>query len=183
MVHFERDLFQKVQWHDGSRLSLGDVMLGWILTFDRAMEGSAIFDESAVPSFESFQQTFRGARWEALAREGARVQRPLWASTSTKDPALPDVNYVEALIAPDTVNTLPPETFAAYRDHGRPQVRMTEQTIAEAKQRLSALAGLGFNLHDVTQALESEGVQKFSASFTALLAGVGQKAMALSGAH
>ena len=62
VVHFERDLFQKVQWHDGSRLSLGDVMLGWILTFDRAMEGSAIFDESAVPSFESFQQTFRGFR-------------------------------------------------------------------------------------------------------------------------
>ncbi len=138
---------------------------------------------NALVAYEAFQQTFRGARWEALAREGARVQRPLWASTSTKDPALPDVYYVEALIAPDTVNTLPPETFAAYRDHGRPQVRITEQTIAEAKERLSALAGLGFNLQDVTQALESEGVQKFSASFTALLAGVGQKAMALSGAH
>ena len=137
---------------------------------------------NALLAYQVFQQTFTGPRWEALAREGARVQRPLWASTSTKDPAYPDVYYVEALIAPDTVNTLPPETFAAYRDHGRPEVRITDQTIAEAKGRVDTLARLGFSLRDVTRALENEGVQKFSASFTTLLAGVGQKAMALSGA-
>lgn len=137
---------------------------------------------NALVAYETFQQTFRGPRWDALVREGARVQRPLWASTSTKDPAFPDIYYVEALIAPDTVNTLPPETLKAYGDHGRPKVRITEQTVAEAKQRLATLAAAGFNLEEVTRTLETEGVQKFSASFTALIKGVGQKAMALSGA-
>jgi transaldolase len=137
---------------------------------------------NALVAYEAFQQTYRGPRWDALAREGARVQRPLWASTSTKDPALPDIYYVEALIAPDTVNTLPPETFKAYRDHGRPQVRITEQTVAEAKQRLATLANAGFNLDEATRELETEGVEKFSDSFTTLLDGVKQKAMALSGA-
>jgi transaldolase len=137
---------------------------------------------NALVAYEAFQQTFRGPRWDALVRDGARVQRPLWASTSTKDPALPDIYYVEALIARDTVNTLPPETFEAYRNHGRPQVRITEQTVSEAKQRLATLAGAGFNLDDVTQALETEGVEKFSESFTKLLSGVRTKAMALSGA-
>jgi transaldolase len=137
---------------------------------------------NALVAYEAFQQTYRGPRWDALAREGARVQRPLWASTSTKDPALPDTYYVEALIAPDTVNTLPPETFKAYRDHGRPEVRISEQAVSEAKQRLATLAAAGCNLEDVTRALETEGVEKFSASFSTLLNGVGQKAMALSGA-
>jgi transaldolase len=137
---------------------------------------------NALVAYEAFQQTFRGPRWDALAREGVRVQRPLWASTSTKNPALPDVYYVEALVAPDTVNTLPPETLKAYGDHGQPKVRITEQAVSEAKQRLATLAGAGFNLEDVTTLLETEGVQKFSASFSALLNGVRQKAMALSGA-
>jgi transaldolase len=135
---------------------------------------------NALVAYETFQQTYRGPRWDALAREGARVQRPLWASTSTKDPAFPDVYYVEALIAPDTVNTLPPETFKAYGDHGQPKVRITEQTVAEAKERLATLAAAGVNLEDLTRELETEGVQKFSASFSALLKGVGQKALALS---
>lgn len=137
---------------------------------------------NALVAYEAFQQTFRGPRWDALARDGARVQRPLWASTSTKDPALPDIYYVEALIAPNTVNTLPPDTFKAYAHHGRPEVRITEQTVSEAKERLATLAGAGFNLEDVTQALETEGVEKFSTSFAELLTGVRKKAMALSGA-
>ena len=141
---------------------------------------STIAIANALVAYQAFQQTFAGPRWDALAREGARVQRPLWASTSTKNPALPDTYYVEALIAPDTVNTLPPETVQAYEDHGRPQVRITERTIAEAKHRLGVLAAVGFNLDDVTQALELEGVQKFAASFTTLLNGVRQKAMALA---
>jgi len=137
---------------------------------------------NALVAYEAFLNTFRGPRWDALAREGARVQRPLWASTSTKDPKYPDVYYVEALIAKDTVNTLPPETFAAYRDHGRPEGRITPQTIAQAKDRLQALARSGIKLDEVTHALEIDGVQKFSASYAALLNGVGQKALALSGA-
>jgi transaldolase len=137
---------------------------------------------NAIVAYEAFQGTFRGPRWDALAGEGAAVQRPLWASTSTKDPTFPDVYYVEALIAPDTVNTLPPETFKAYADHGQPQVRITEHAVAEAKGRLATLAGAGIDLEDVTRTLETEGVQKFSASFAALLNGVRQKAMALSGA-
>ena len=137
---------------------------------------------NALVAYEAFQETFRGPRWDSLARDGARVQRPLWASTSTKDPALPDTYYVEALIAPNTVNTLPPETFKAYRQHGRPEVRINEQTVSEAKQRLATLAEAGFNLEEVTRALETEGVEKFAASFTGLLSGVRKKAMALSGA-
>jgi transaldolase len=88
---------------------------------------------------------------------------------------------VEALVAPDTVNTLPLETFKAYGHHGRPQVRITQDTVSEAKQRLATLAEAGVNLEDVARVLETEGVQKFSASFTALVNGVQQKAMALSG--
>ena len=136
---------------------------------------------NALVAYDAFQETFRGPRWDALAREGARVQRPLWASTSTKDPAFPDTHYVEPLVAPDTVNTLPPDTFAAYRDHGRPAVRFAEG-MPKAKERLETLARLGIKLEEVTQALETEGVQKFTASYATLLHGVGQKAMALSGA-
>ena len=137
---------------------------------------------NALIAYEAFQHTFRGPRWDPLAREGARVQRPLWASTSTKDPVYPDTYYVEALIAPDTVNTLPPDTFAAYRDHGRPEVRITPETITQARERLEALARLGIKLDEVTEWLETDGVKKFSASYAALLNGVEQKALALSGA-
>jgi transaldolase len=147
----------------------------------RALRGTIAIANARV-AYEAFRHTFRGPRWDALAGVGARVQRPLWASTSTKDPAFPDTYYVEPLIAPDTVNTLPPETLKAYRDHGQPEVRITEQSVAVAKQRLAALAGAGVSLEDATRALETEGVQKFSASFTALVNGVAQKAMALSGA-
>ena len=143
---------------------------------------STIAIANALVAYQAFQQTFTGPRWDALAREGARVQRPLWASTSTKNPALPDTYYVEALIAPDTVNTLPPETVKAYEDHGQPQVRITERTIAEAKHRLTVLAGAGFNLDDVTQALELRGRTEIRRVVHGPLKGVRQKAMALSGA-
>lgn len=131
-------------------------------------------------AYAAFERTFAGARWEALAARGARVQRPLWASTSTKDPRLPDVHYVEALVAPRTVNTLPPETFAAYRDHGNPAVRIAE-AVATAPARLAALAAAGIDLDVVTRELEAEGVEKFAASFRSLLAGIDAKAGALAG--
>ena len=134
---------------------------------------------NACLAYAAFERVFRGARWAALAGRGARVQRPLWASTSTKDPALPDVYYVEALIAPDTVNTLPPETFAAYRDHGVPTVRIAEGT-ATAAERIGALAAAGIDLATVTQELEAEGVDKLAASFRSLLSGIDAKAGALA---
>lgn len=134
---------------------------------------------NACLAYAAFEEVFRGPRWEALAAKGARVQRPLWASTSTKDPALPDVYYVEALIAPQTVNTLPPETFAAYRDHGAPAVRIADGT-ATAPARLAALASAGIDMGRVTDELEEEGVEKFAASFRSLLSGIDAKVGALT---
>ncbi len=134
---------------------------------------------NACLAYAAFERVFQGPRWEALSRRGGQVQRPLWASTSTKDPALPDVYYVEALIAPQTVNTLPPETFAAYRDHGAPAVRIAEGT-ATASARLAELAAAGIDLGQMTDALEAEGVDKFAASFRSLLSGIDAKAGALA---
>ena len=106
------------------------------------------------------------------------VQRPLWASTSTKDPALPDVYYVEALIGDRTVNTLPPATFAAYRDHGAPALRI-QAGILEAGRTLRLIEDLGIHLDDITRTLEAEGVKSFAASFDSLLKVIEQKAAAL----
>jgi transaldolase len=119
-------------------------------------------------------------RWRALAAKGGRVQRPLWASTSTKDPRLPDVYYVEALIAEHTVNTLPPATFAAYRDHGQPALRMA-QGVAAAPAQLAALAAEGVDLAAITAQLEREGVASFAASFASLLAVIERKGAVLVG--
>lgn len=144
----------------------------------RRLRGAAAI-ANAVVAYARFEQTVQGPRWEALARNGARAQRPLWASTSTKDPAYADVYYVEALVAPRTVNTLPPETLAAYRDHGAPQVRIRER-LGPSQAQLAALAPLGIDLRRVTRALEEEGVAKFAASYAACLSVVEAKAAALS---
>ena len=131
-------------------------------------------------AYSLFERTLEHLRWDRLARAGARPQRPLWASTSTKDPQLPDVYYVEALAAPQTVNTLPPETFDAYRDHGEPAVRIHE-SVAAAPAQLDALAG---SRHRPDGALpaswRTEGVAKFAASYAAVLAGIDAKAGALA---
>src|SRR4029453_12939319 len=115
---------------------------------------------NACAAYSAFQETFAGKRWKPLAEKGARVQRPLWASTSTKDPRLPDIYYVEALAASQTVNTLPPATFEAYRDQGAPPVRIDE-TVAAAPAQLDALKEAGIDLNAVTRELEEEGVAKF----------------------
>ncbi|HSE68217.1 MAG TPA: transaldolase family protein, partial [Gemmatimonadales bacterium] len=137
---------------------------------------------NACAAYSAFQETFAGKRWKALAEKGARVQRPLWASTSTKDPRLPDIYYVEALIAEQTVNTLPPATFAAYRDHGNPELRMAAGQRA-APAQLAALKKLGIDLDTITQTLEVEGVASFAASYASLLAGIEAKMGALAGAR
>jgi transaldolase len=109
-----------------------------------------------------------GDRFQALASHGARPQRVLWASTGTKDPSYSDTRYVEALIGPDTINTMPLETLAAYRDHGKPALRL-EQGVQQAVVLLDRLAELGIDLKAVTRQLEDEGVAKFIAPFDRLL--------------
>jgi transaldolase len=133
---------------------------------------------NACRAYGSFERAFSGPRWQALADRGARRQRPLWASTSTKDPAYPDVYYVEALVAPDTVNTLPPATLTAYRDHGRPAVRIRDG-MAAAPVRLDALAAAGVDLAAVTRTLEEEGVMSFATSYQQVLDRIEAKAGAL----
>lgn len=130
---------------------------------------------NACIAYETFLKSRNSERWERLSHAGARPQQPLWASTSTKDPQYPDVYYVEALVAPDTVNTLPPETLEAYRDHGSPAMRIQEG-IRAAPAQLAALAEAGIDLQALTRELEEEGVAKFAASHAAVLAGIDTKA-------
>ena len=136
---------------------------------------------NARVAYQLFGNSMLTPRWQALAERGAKAQRPLWASTSTKDPALPDVYYIEALVAPDTVNTIPPDTFRAYADHGKPEVRITPASELEAAAMLSAYEKLGLSpLADRTAFLEADGVRKFSESWNSLLERVKQKASALA---
>lgn len=135
---------------------------------------------NACAAYRLFEWSLSAPRWDRLAKAGARPQRPLWASTSTKDPRYPDVHYVEPLVAPRTVNTMPPETFAAYRDHGEPAVRIQEG-VAAAPAQLKTLAQSGIDLAKITRELEEEGVAKFAASHTSLLARIEAKAGALAG--
>jgi transaldolase len=134
---------------------------------------------NACTAYQLFQQSLGTERWGRLARAGAQPQRPLWASTSTKDPHYPDIYYVEALIAHQTVNTLPPETLVAYRDHGKPAARIQEG-IAAAPAQLAALTRAGIDLQAVTRELEDEGVAKFAASHQAVLTGIEAKAGTLA---
>jgi transaldolase len=119
-------------------------------------------------AYQLFQKTFSGSRWEALAAKGAVVQRPLWASTSTKNPAYPDTLYVDELIGPDTVNTLPDATIEAFADHGH-LVRRVDADLDEAHAAWSGLAAVGVDVEDVGDKLEREGVASFEKSFDELL--------------
>src|SRR5206468_630225 len=126
---------------------------------------------NAKLAYAAFRRKFGSERFTTLARSGARVQRPLWASTSTKDPAYPDTYYVEALIGPDTVDTMPPATLTAYKDHGHPELRL-ERGVDEAERVLERLAQVGISMEAVTERLEVEGVAAFAQSYDALLATV-----------
>jgi transaldolase/glucose-6-phosphate isomerase len=124
---------------------------------------------NAKLAYQEFRRKFATERYAALAHHGARVQRPLWASTSTKNPAYPDVYYVEALIGPDTVDTMPPATIEAYKDHGAPEVRL-DQDIEEARRVIEQLEEFGIRMDEVTAKLERDGVAAFAKSFDALIA-------------
>jgi transaldolase/glucose-6-phosphate isomerase len=120
-------------------------------------------------AYEHYKELFDGARWEKLKKAGARTQRPLWASTSTKDPRYPDTYYVEELIGPETVDTVPPATLAAFREHGEVR-RSLDENVDLAKRQLKQLAEAGVDLDQVTHELEVEGVASFTKSFQDLLA-------------
>ncbi len=135
--------------------------------------------DNAKLAYQHYLAAFSGPRWEALAAAGARPQRCLWASTSTKNPAYRDVLYVEELVGPDTVNTMPFETIDAFQDHGVVRDALTEGVEA-AHQLLHELAAAGVDYDDVTDTLEREGVQKFSDSFAHLLAGIDAKRAVLA---
>jgi transaldolase len=125
-------------------------------------------------AYEAFEQVFRGSRFRKHSPSGVRAQRPLWASTSTKDPAYPDLYYVEALVAPDSVDTMPPETFRAYRDHGRPKVRIHED-LDGARAVFAGLGELGIDEAAIFRELEEEGVRKFSDSYDSLMKALQEK--------
>lgn len=133
---------------------------------------------NAKLAYQDYLGIFSGERWDALRARGATPQRCLWASTSTKDPSYRDVLYVEELIGPDTVNTMPPETIVAFQDHGVSEVRLT-QGIEDSHTLLTDLAAAGIDYADVTDTLEQEGVEKFEDSFRDLLAGIAAKRTAL----
>jgi transaldolase len=129
-------------------------------------------------AYQMFERTFSGHRWEALAAKGAVVQRPLWASTSTKNPAYPDTLYVDELIGPDTVNTLPDATIDAFADHGNP-ARRIDADLDQANAAWQGLTSAGVDLDDVAAKLEREGVASFQKSFDELLGALETKATEL----
>jgi transaldolase len=122
-------------------------------------------------TYQRYLRIFRGESWEQLAKQGARTQRVLWASTSTKNPKYRDVMYVEELIGADTVNTMPPATMDAYRDHGHGRASLTED-VESADQIMASVARLGISMKEVTDKLTDDGVQLFADSFNKLLQAV-----------
>jgi transaldolase / glucose-6-phosphate isomerase len=136
---------------------------------------------NAKLAYRRFKRLFAGPRWEKLKTKGARPQRLLWASTGTKNPAYSDVLYVEELIGAETVNTMPPATMDAFRDHGKARASL-EENVGEAEQRMAALAQAGISLDAVTDQLVNEGVQLFANAFDELLGAVSRKRATLLGA-
>ena len=133
---------------------------------------------SAKVAYQIYREIFEGERFKKLAEQGARTQKLLWASTSTKNPAYPDTKYIEPLIGPETINTVPIETLDAYRDHGNPQ-RMLDQNVRKAYQTLEDLSSLGIDLDAATQRLEEEGVEKFVGAHDRLIAALREKQKAV----
>ena len=145
-----------------------------------ALRGKAAVAQAKL-AYRLFRERFSGPRWEALAARGATRQRPLWASTSTKNPAYPDLLYVESLMGPDSVNTLPEPTIEALVDHGAIACTV-DRDVDDAAAVLDRLEALGIDMADVSRVLEDQGVTLFKASFDDLVAALSAKASALRGA-
>ena len=143
-----------------------------------ALRGQVAIAQAKL-AYQLFQQRFSGERWQRLAGLGAHPQRPLWASTSTKNPAYPDTRYVDELIGPNTVNTLPETTIAAFTDHGT-LARTIDTGVEEAADVMRRLAAVGVDMDDVGSALENQGVAGFTASYRQVLAALAAKAEQLS---
>ncbi|MEQ1786716.1 MAG: transaldolase [Acidimicrobiales bacterium] len=146
-----------------------------------ALRGTAAVAQAQV-AYQRFVETFRGPRWDALVARGGRVQRPLWASTSTKNPAYPDTAYVDRLIGPHTVNTMPEETIDGFIDHGT-VARTVDADPAGALATLDALGAVGVDLDDVAEVLEEQGVAAFAKSFDELIGALDAKAAELGTGH
>ncbi len=146
-----------------------------------ALRGKAAVSQAQL-AYQHFVKAFSGERWDALAAKGAQVQRPLWASTSTKNPAYSDLLYVDSLIGPATVNTMPETTIAAFDDHGA-LARTVDADPQAAAQAIAALGEAGIDLADVTATLEDEGVHSFAKSFDELIQTLTDKASALGGSR
>ena len=144
-----------------------------------ALRGQAAVAQAKL-AYRLFVTRFSGSRWEALAAKGARVQRPLWASTSTKNPAYPDLAYVDTLIGPHTVNTMPDGTVADFLDHGT-VARTVDVDVEAADRVINQLAAAGIDMEDVARVLETEGVASFAKSFDELVQSLTDKANALAG--
>jgi transaldolase len=143
----------------------------------KALQGKAAIANAKL-AYKLFQTEIASARWKALASQGATVQRPLWASTSTKNPAYRDVMYVEELIGPDTVNTMPPQTIEAFRDHGIVK-RTVDANVEESERAIQAPEKNGISMKSVTDKLLVDGLASFQKSFDTLIAGLQQKTKAL----
>jgi transaldolase len=143
-----------------------------------ALQGQAAVAQAKL-AYRLFGDRFSGPRWQALAARGAQVQRPLWASTSTKNPAYPDTLYVDSLIGSDTVNTLPEATIAAFEDHGT-IARTIDRGVAHAEAVMEALAEVGVDMDDVGRTLEDQGVASFHQSFAHVLQALEHKARQLA---
>jgi transaldolase len=137
----------------------------------RSLLGTAAI-ANAKRAYRIFRQEFSGGRFTALAAKGARKQRPLWGSSSTKNPAYPDLLYVEALVGPDTVDTMTPQTIDAFRDHGRVNPRAVMEGLEEADAAIAGLARAGISIDDVTQQVLDAGVKSFSDSYHELLGAI-----------
>lgn len=142
-----------------------------------ALKGKAAIANAKL-AYQLFLQRFSSDRWKALAAKGARVQKPLWASTSTKNPAYRDVMYVEELVGPRSVNTIPPQTVEAFKDHGNVR-RTVDENVGEARRVIEQLEKLGIAMKDVTDKLLVDGLASFQKSFDSLIAGLEKKSKAL----
>jgi len=149
---------------------------GWL----ESLKGKAAIANAKI-AYQSFEKLFSGAEWDSLAESGAAVQRPLWASTSVKNPAFPDTMYVDELIGPHTVNTMPRPTAAAFLDHGT-VARTIDKNVAGAYKTMADLASASIDINAVTAQLEDEGIASFAKSYESLLEGVAAKRSQLAGA-
>jgi transaldolase/glucose-6-phosphate isomerase len=135
---------------------------------------------NAKLAYQRYKEIFGGGRWDRLRRAGARPQRLLWASTGTKNPRYSDVRYVEELVGPNTISTMPPATMEAFRHHGRPRASL-ETDMTEARQLMAALQALGVSLHDVTDKLTADGIRLFSEAEDRLLSAIEHKRASAAG--